>query len=259
MSADPMHAISALTEQLTRLPGIRTASELSAGHPPYAVDAPLRPLFQRGGLPRGEIIAVTGEHSFSLALAACAAATREQLWCAVLGMGEPAVAGIADFGIDLSRFVNLRTPLQDWLRVTSILVESFDILIVRPGFTPTPGDRQRLLAKVRERRMTLITLDDFPGTGERLGVRDVHWEGTGRGAGRLEQCTVTIRGSRTGTHTLLLPASSGRAERPAPMPGTEHSVPAVGVAHPDVPIAPAPDRVGPGLSGGPVPRIRSVD
>ncbi|WP_101650177.1 porin [Brevibacterium ihuae] len=244
MSAEPAHSMSALTEQLTRLPGIRTASELFAGCPPHPVDAPLAPLFRRGGLPRGEIVAVTGEHAFSLALAACAAATREQLWCAALGMGEPAVAGVADLGIDLAHFVSLRTPAQDWLRVTSILVESFDILIVRPGFDASPGERQRLLAKVRERRMTLITLEDVPGAGERLRVGGLRWEGTDHGSGRLEQCTITVRAARTGTHTLLLPAASGRAERPAPARG-----PAMG---PAAVVLPAD-------AGPPEPRIRSVE
>lgn len=213
MSAEPVHAVRALTEQLSRLPGVRTASELFAGHPPHPVDAVLQPLFRRGGLPRGEIVQVTGPHAFSLALASCAEASREQHWCAALGMGEPAVAGIADFGVDLSRFINLQTPPKDWLRVASILIEAFDILIVRPSFAPTPAERGRLAAKVRERRMSIVVLDEFPGSAERLRVDDLEWAGTARGTGRLERCTVTVRNPHTGAHVLLLPGASGQASR----------------------------------------------
>jgi hypothetical protein len=255
MSAEAVHSTSALTEQLSRLPGVRTATELFSGYPPHPVDRPLQPLFRRGGLPRGEATQLTGAHAFSLALAACAAATREQQWCAVLGLGEPAVAGIADFGIELDRFVSLRTPPQDWLRVTSILVESFDILIVRPGFAMSPGERNRLLAKVRERRMSLMVLGELPGSGEQLAVRSTRWTGTCRGIGRLEQCTVEVHSPRTGTHSLLLPAASGGV---APAPVSEGSTPSV-------PGGLSPSAASSGLS--PVPAasgeaermIRSVD
>ncbi|NNV10135.1 porin, partial [Geobacillus sp. MMMUD3] len=133
---------------LSREMGISTATSLFDGHPPRPVHPVLAPMFRRGGLPRGEIVSFTGGQSLTCALAAIAASTQEQKWCAGIGLGEPAVSSIADLGIDLGHFVNLATPPQDWLRVASILIESFDILLIDPAYLPSPGERARLLAKV---------------------------------------------------------------------------------------------------------------
>ena len=131
MSAAPV------IEQLSRETGISTAAALFDKIPPHPVDPVLSPLFRRGGLPRGELVTVTGELSLSCGLATIAAATREQKWCAGIGLGEPSVSSIADLGVDLDHFVNLATPGEDWLRVASILIESFDIILVDPGFAPS--------------------------------------------------------------------------------------------------------------------------
>jgi hypothetical protein len=212
MSAAPV------VQQLSREMGISTATALLDRIPPHAVDPVLSPLFRRGGLPRGELVTVTGELSLSCALAAIAAATREQKWCAGIGLGEPAVSSIADLGIDLDHFVNLTTPGEDWLRVASILIESFDIIVVDPGFAPSPKERARLLAKIRERRMSLISLRPLSGSTEQIEITDTRWSGAERGHGRLRSCLVRAR-SQTGTHRFLLPGPTGTpAEVPTEVP-----------------------------------------
>ncbi|WP_246475833.1 porin [Brevibacterium renqingii] len=202
MSATPV------VEQLSRETGISTATALFDRTPPHPVDPVLSPLFRRGGLPRGELVTVTGELSVSCALATLAAATREQKWCAGIGLGEPAVSSIADLGVDLDHFVNLATPREDWLRVASILIESFDIILVDPGFSPSASERARLLAKVRERRMSVIGLRPMPGSTEQIEITDTRWSGTERGRGRLQSCLVRAR-SQTGIHRFLLPGPTG--------------------------------------------------
>ncbi|MCI4010513.1 DNA recombination/repair protein RecA [Brevibacterium sp. ZH18] len=207
-----------LVEQLSREMGISTATALFDGHQPRPVDPVLAPIFRRGGLPRGEIVTLTGGQSLSCALATIAAATQEQKWCAGIGLGEPAVSSIADLGVDLDHFVNLATPAEDWLRVASILIESFDILIVDPGFRPSAGERARLLAKVRERKISLISLEPMPGSTEQIEITDTQWSGTEHGHGRLRSCLVTAR-SQTGIHRFLLPGPEGTpAEAPARVP-----------------------------------------
>ena len=214
---DVMSAVP-LVEQLSREMGISTATALFDGHQPRPVDPVLAPIFRRGGLPRGEIVTLTGGQSLSCALATIAAATQEQKWCAGIGLGEPAVSSIADLGVDLDHFVNLATPAEDWLRVASILIESFDILIVDPGFRPSAGERARLLAKVRERKISLISLEPMPGSTEQIEITDTQWSGTGHGHGRLRSCLVTAR-SQTGIHRFLLPGPEGTpAEAPARVP-----------------------------------------
>ncbi|GAA2014735.1 porin [Brevibacterium samyangense] len=233
--------------QLSRLPGIRPASELSLGKEPFPADPPLHPVFVRGGLPRGEIVQMTGDRALTFALASVAALTRDDLWTCAIGLGEPAVATLTDLGIDLGHFVNLATPTQDWLRVTSILVESFDVLLVRPGYRTTATERSRLAAKVRERRSSIVVLEPFAGTTEQLTVSAGHWDGTAHGAGRLEHCTVTVHSSRTGSHALLLPGPSGRvqaapARLPQGNPARPYGVPVpAGTPSPEGAPVPAPE------------------
>ncbi len=212
MSANTAPDLEALTAQLSSLPGVRTGADLFADRPAFAVDDVLAPIFTRGGLPQGETVAVSGPHALSLALAAAAAPTREGHWVATVGVGETAVASVADFGVDLDRFISLRTPGEDWLRVVSILVETFDIVIARPSFAPTAAQRSRLAAKVRERRMSLLVLGSLSGAAEHITTDAGQWSGTQSGRGRLLRCAVTAHHPRTGTHRLLLPSDTGAAQ-----------------------------------------------
>ncbi|MDN6668072.1 MAG: porin, partial [Brevibacterium sp.] len=110
----------------------------------------------------------------------------------------------------------LVTPAEDWLRVASILIESFDVLVVDPGFLPSAGERARLLAKVRERKVSFISLTSMPGSTEQIEITDTQWSGTEHGHGRLRSCLVQAR-SQTGVHRFLLPGPAGTpAEVPAP-------------------------------------------
>ncbi|AZT97409.1 porin [Brevibacterium aurantiacum] len=216
---DVMSAVP-LVEQLSRKLGISTATALFDGLVPRPVDPVLAPMFRRGGLPRGEIVTLTGGQSLSCALATIAMATQEQKWCAGIGLGEPAVSSIADLGVDLDHFVNLVTPAEDWLRVASILIESFDVLVVDPGFLPSAGERARLLAKVRERKISFISLTSMPGSTEQITITDTQWSGTEHGHGRLRSCLVQAR-SQTGVHRFLLPGPDGTPSEAPPRTPTE--------------------------------------
>lgn len=224
-----------LTEQLTEpqplgtlqalrnLPGVHTARELSRPHPVYPVAGALEPVFAHAGLARGQAAGMTGRHALTLGLAAAATATQEGSWCATVGVGEPAVAACRDLGIDLDHYVNVLVSGADWLRAVSILVESVDIVIARPPFRLTDSERRRLLAKVRERRMSLVILGQMPGTAESLTADPQHWHGTAHGTGRLLECRVQVHNPHTGTHQLLLPGPNGRAAVAADVPAQAHA------------------------------------
>ena len=157
-AADAVTDARALTQKLSRSLGIPTATALIDQARPRPVGSALAGLFARGGLPQGEVVSLSGRAVLSLALACCAETTRDGGWCAGIGLGAPAASAMRDLGIDLSRFVCLDTPAQDWMRVTSILLESFDVLVVDPGFSASAGDRARIAAKLRDSRATLILL-----------------------------------------------------------------------------------------------------
>ncbi|WP_051297723.1 hypothetical protein [Brevibacterium album] len=227
----PLRSGESPAADLGRALGIPTATMLLDRVRPRPVDPALAGLFARGGLPRGEIVALAGRHVLALALACCAATTAAGGWCAGIGLGEPAVAALRDMGIELSRFVCLRTPAQDWMRVVSVLVDSFAVLVVAPGFAASAAERARLEAKLRESGATLLFLEDGehdarPGSsssrgrraggtgtrarGERIEVLGEDWDGLEHGAGRLLRRRLRLRSARTGEHCLVLPDPQGR-------------------------------------------------
>lgn len=231
----PLRSGESPAADLGRALGIPTATMLLDRVRPRPVDPALAGLFARGGLPRGEIVALTGQHVLALALACCAATTAAGGWCAGIGLGEPAVAALRDMGIELSRFVCLRTPAQDWMRVVSVLVDSFAVLVVAPGFAASAAERARLEAKLRESGATLLFLEDGEqdarrrstrARGERIEVLGEDWDGLEHGSGRLLRRRLRLRSARTGEHCLVLPDPQGRVRAEVHTPtGTLHLLP----------------------------------
>ena len=235
-SAQAVEDARALSQRLSRSLGIPTASSLVDRVQPRAVSPALSRLFARGGLPRGEVVQVSGRSGLSLALACCALTTQDGGWCAGIGLGEPAASAMRDLGVHLPRFVCLDTPAQDWMRVASILIESFNVILVDPGFDAAAGERARIAAKLRDSQATLILLGrtrssaprlsaphasaphtsvrrssapSFPGSTEHLTVLSEASEGTHAGTGRLRRRVLQVHSARTGEHTLILPDPQG--------------------------------------------------
>jgi hypothetical protein len=242
----------ALTARLSRQLGIPTATTLLEKERPRPVLPALAGLFSRGGLPRGETVALTGRSALSLALAACAAVTAEGGWCAGVGLGEPAVSALADLGVDLSRFVCADVPAQDWLRVVSVLVGSFAVLIAAPGFSPSAAERSRLEARLRESGTTLLLLEEEGagrGRGERIEVLEETWEGLEHGFGHLLRRTLRLRSARTGEHRIVLPGERGQAAAAEPATSAPEAV---------APEAGLRLLAGDGTASSPAPRSRPL-
>ena len=65
----------------------------------------------------------------------------------------------------------------------NILIESFDVLLVDPAYLPSAGERARLLAKVRERKVSFISLSPLAGSTEQIEITGLGWSGTDHGRG----------------------------------------------------------------------------
>lgn len=251
MSASALRTAGALSAELSRSLGIPTAAELFGAADPRPLDAPLQGLFAAGGLPRGEVLDVAGPGSLTLALACAAATTRGGGWCAGLGLGELAPTALADLGVRLDRFVSAEVPAQDWLRVAGILADSFAALIAAPGFSPTPHDDERLRAKVRDSRCTLLLLDAEAGPDarragqrsrrghRRLTVLAEEWEGAAHGSGRLERRRMRIQAAHGPVCEIVLPSEAGGPAESAPAQATAPALPAVGESAPQLRLVPA--------------------
>jgi len=199
----------------------------------------LAPLFPRGGLQRGGVVAVgTGDGTpgaggggagtatpptgggttlgFALLAAASAAS-----WCAAVGTADPGLVAFAELGVDLEHLVLVPRPGPQWAHVAATLLDGMDVVLVRPPGPVRPGVARQLTARARQRRGVLVVLGSrgWPeGADVRLTVEAGAWQGVEAGHGHLQgrHLEVLSSGRRAAARPvrvgLWLPAPSGRVE-----------------------------------------------
>lgn len=148
-----------------------------------------------GGLRSGGAYSVIG--STSLAMSLLAGPSAAGSWCGVVGLptfGAEAAAGV---GVDLARTILVPDPGEQWLSVTSTLVDVLPVVVLRPPSRVYDAEASRLTARLRQRGATLITLHDqvadaWPRTEARLEVVDSSWAGLGAGHGHLQARRITV-------------------------------------------------------------------
>lgn len=205
-------------------------------------------LLPHGGPRRGTTVGigagpVPGE--ITLALTLVSAASHAGRWVSVVGVPAMGPVAATQLGVQLERLVLVPQPTGQWAVVTAALLESMDVVVVRPPDRVRSADARRLVARTREREAVLVVLGaGWPeGTDLRLTVTGAAWEGleSGHGHLRARRAEVTVSGRRAGGGDrrgwLWLPGPDGKvgvASGPA------------NVAAPAVPevVAAAPSLVG---------------
>ncbi|MGI8752397.1 MAG: hypothetical protein ACR2MN_08820 [Acidimicrobiales bacterium] len=178
-------------------------------------------LLPHGGPRRGSTVGigagpVPGE--ITLALSLVSAASHAGRWVAVVGVPALGPVAAAQLGVQLERLVLVPGALQQWAVVTAALLESMDVVVVRPPGRVRPADARRLAARTREREAVLVVLGaGWPeGVDLRLTVTRAVWEGLEDGYGllRARRAEVTITGRRAGggdrRRWLWLPGPDGK-------------------------------------------------
>lgn len=195
----------------------------------------LAPLLPDGHLTRGTTVGVAGTGATSLALGLVAAASAGGSWTVAVGLGDLGLVAAAEAGIDLARLVLVAAPPADrWSTVVAALVETIELVLVRPTTRVRDTDVRRLSAHLRSRGGVLVRL---PGPGSWPGPADVtlrvattDWRGAVApsrvdGAGRLHARRVVIEATGRGRSAqprraeLWLPGATGSAtplDRPTP-------------------------------------------
>jgi hypothetical protein len=183
---------------------------------PIAVPQPLATLLP-GGIRRGEALALPGDapalgsaptasaHNSGpgavdyLTLALLAAALRQGLWCAAVGvhgLGGAALAGLLGAAAlregALQRLLVVARAGERWAEIATVLADGVDlVLLAPPGPVPAQLGR-RLDARLRQgsaeesrHRAALLVLGAWPGARTVLRVRRLGWTGFDRGVGHL--------------------------------------------------------------------------
>jgi len=187
----------------------------------------LAPLLPDGHLVRGSTVGVVGVGATSLALGLVAGASAAGSWTVAVGLGDLGLVAAAEAGVDLARLVLVAAPPPDrWGTVVAALVETVELVLVRPTTRVGDADDRRLAAHLRTRGGVLIRV---PGPGSWPGSPDVtlrataaDWRGAVPptrldGAGRLRARRVVVeatgrgRSARPRRVELWLPGATGAA------------------------------------------------
>ena len=159
----------------------------------------------------------------SLALAVLVGPSVAGSWVAAVGVPSLGLAAAAGFGVDLGRIVLVPDAGDPggptWSTVVATLLESVDVVVVRPPRRVPPGESRRLAARARERGSVLVRLGaggDWPEAADAtLTVTSTSWEGLWQGAGHLRarRAVVEVSGRRAydrpRSTTLWLPGPGG--------------------------------------------------
>lgn len=230
-SADPAPGrqgshISARSEQSTlALSSPGPGSGVPAGGQLLPVSDAVAPLLPGGGLRRGSTVSVaSGPGAGSLLYALLAAASADGAWAGVIGRPGLGAVAAAEAGIRLERLALVPEPGMDLIAVTAALLDGLDMVVLagpeRSGVRA--ADRQRLVARARQRGAVLLALGSWPGADVRLHCAHASWAGPDAGAGRLRARRVEVRSHGRGSWAtgrsaeLLLPGPDGRAAAAEP-------------------------------------------
>lgn len=175
-------------------------------------DSPRRlgAILDDGRLPRGAASVVTGSMSLLLALLATSQGTSD--WLAVVGAPDLGMLAAADAGVALERVALVPRAGDDPAGVVAALLDGMTYVVVGPDAWLTASERQRLLARARERGSGLVAVSAWEHAAVRLDVVAHRWAGIDAGAGYLRRCELDVARTARGVTdrwTLTLPTPDG--------------------------------------------------
>lgn len=218
------------------IPGVRRASSLEQSHALLPVSPALRDLLPEGGLRRGTTVHVDGgprrPGATALALALVAAASADGAWAAVVGLPDAGLAAASELGLQVQRLALVPdVPAASWAQIVAVLADHVDVVLTRPPAALPAAAARRVQARIRDRRCTLVLLDDRWPESVDLHLAPVHvtWQGLADGHGRLRARRLRVRAegrgaaARTRTAELWLPDDHGAATPAPTVPTPLHS------------------------------------
>ncbi|GAA4706484.1 hypothetical protein [Promicromonospora umidemergens] len=163
--------------------------------------APLTELLPGGDLPSG--VAVTVQASASL-MCWLLGATQRDRWVALVGWPELSPVALVEAGVDLERVVVVPDVGGRGAAVLAALLDGVEIVVAGPRVALTASERRRLLARARQRDVTLVSPSVWEGAALVLDVGQAQWSGPDRGDHWLRESRLSVvrhsRADGAGTH-----------------------------------------------------------
>lgn len=145
------------------------------------------------GLRHGSVYTLSG--STTVAMGLLAEPTKAGSFCAAVGLPNFSVESAIAWGTDLSKLVLVpHPPAQDWVSVVAALTEIADLILAARPPHVTPGEVERLHARLRTRRTTLVVAGAWPRAVAHIDAVTTGWDGLGQGYGALlhQQVKITV-------------------------------------------------------------------
>ncbi len=162
------------------------------------------------GLRQGCVYTLSG--SATVAMGLLAEPTRSGSFCSAVGFPDFSVESAISWGVELGKLVLVpHPPAQDWVSVVAALTEIADLILTARPPHVTPGEVQRLHARLRTRRRTLVIAGAWPRAVAHIDAVTTGWGGLGQGHGALlrQQLQITVTEQhRKRTQSLSWPVSA---------------------------------------------------
>jgi hypothetical protein len=142
------------------------------------------------------VVGVSGNGGTTLSLALLAEPLAQGYWAAVVGEPDLGVEAAAGVGVDLSRVALVPSPGPSWPTALAVLLESVELVLLRPPGRCRPSDARRLVLRARQRGSVLVVMGPpgaWPESPEiTLAAETEGWEGLGVGSGTLGRRRVRV-------------------------------------------------------------------
>lgn len=195
--------VRSLQQRITEMQPLRMGDDV------LPTPDPLRPLLPAGALRKGAATAVQG--SQQLALSLLSDVSTSGAWCGAIGFSAFGFEAAAQLGLALDRFVLVPRPGKHALGIAGMLSEVFSALVLQLPHQPSPGEVERLAARLREHGTALVVTGPWPRCDASLRVTETQWSGLGSGHGLLEVQDLTVQSlDRRGQRSHRVRFSSGR-------------------------------------------------
>ncbi|WP_336659709.1 hypothetical protein [Leucobacter sp. USHLN153] len=203
--------VRSLQQRISEMQPVRLDERVLPTH------AGLSPLLPGGGLRMGGSYAVHG--SRQLALALLSEASQSGLWCGVIGDPTFGAEAAAALGISLERCVVIPDPGDDAMGLTGALAEVLTLVLLTPTSRPSPGETERISARLREHDAALVVTGDWPRPESTLRVTQVRWQGLGQGSGLLSDRELVVQSQdRRGARHHTVHFAGGSLAEPGTAP-----------------------------------------